>query len=122
MNNRTKKREEKLKKIHTDLEIIRLDQINQNTPYVDMIINATSLGLAKSDEIKINYKNFGKNKLFYDVIYNHSKTNFLLKAEEFGNQVINGKMMFIFQAQAAFKIWHDVTPNIDNASIDFLNL
>ena len=30
-----------------------------------------------NDEIKLNYNNIGKNKLFYDVIYNPKETNFL---------------------------------------------
>ena len=72
-----------------------------------MIINATSLGL-KNEEIKLDYNNIGTNKLFYDVIYNPNKTNFLLKGKQFGNQIENGKMMFIYQAQLAFKIWHNI--------------
>ena len=83
-----------------------------------MIFNATSLGLNKTDEIKLNYVEVGSNKLFYDVIYNPPKTNFLLKAKEFGNQIENGKMMFIYQAQLAFKIWHNVLPVINEKLLD----
>ena len=79
-----------------------------------MIINATSLGLKKEDRIELNFREIGKNKLFYDVIYNPSKTNFLLKGEELGNKIENGKMMFIYQAQMAFKIWHNILPKIHN--------
>ena len=84
----------------------------------DMIINATSLGLKDEDQIKIDYSNIGSNKLFYDVIYNPEKTNFLLKAKQFGNQIENGKMMFIYQAQLAFKIWHNILPKINNKLLD----
>ena len=73
-----------------------------------MIINATSLGLNKGDEIKLDYAGIGPNKLFYDVIYNPKETKFLSKAKQFGNQIENGKMMFIYQAQLAFKIWHNI--------------
>ena len=83
-----------------------------------MIINATSLGLKNDDEIKLNYAGIGKNKLFYDVIYNPKKTNFLLKAKEFGNQIENGKMMFIYQAQLVFKIWHNILPKINDKLLD----
>ena len=61
-----------------------------------------------------------KKKLFYDVIYNPGKTNFLLKGEELGNETTNGKMMFICQAQLAFKIWHNILPKIDNETIKLL--
>ena len=47
-----------------------------------MIINATSLGLKKEDKIKLDFSKVGSGKLFYDVIYKPSKTNFLLKEEE----------------------------------------
>ena len=118
LSNRTKKKAEDLKKIHADLEIV---DWGQNTNF-DMIINATSLGLKNEDQIKLNYNKFGKNKLFYDLIYNPGKTNFLLKGKELGNQIENGKMMFIYQAQLAFKIWHNVLPKIDNETIKLLDL
>ena len=77
-----------------------------------MIINTTSLGLKNTDEIKLNYSDIGSNKLFYDVIYNPKETNFLKKAKLSGNKVENGEMMFIFQAQLSFKIWHNILPKV----------
>ena len=86
-----------------------------------MIINATSLGLNKDDEIKLNYEDIGQNKLFFDVIYNPSQTKFLLNAKKFGNQIENGKMMFIYQAHQSFAIWHKVMPKIDEETIRLLD-
>jgi len=114
LSNRTKEKAEDLKKIFPYLEIINW---GENTDF-DMIINATSLGLKKEDKIDLNFNKIGKNKLFYDVIYNPSKTNFLLKGEELGNQIENGKMMFIYQAQMAFKIWHNILPKIHNKLLE----
>ncbi len=118
LSNRTKEKAENLKKNHTDLEIINWGQ----NPDFDMIINATSLGLKNDDQIELDYNKLGSNKLFYDVVYNPSTTNFLLKGKELGNQIENGKMMFIYQAQLSFKIWHSVVPKIDNKTIKLLNL
>ena len=109
VSNRTKKKAEDLKKIYSNLEIIDWGKIID----FDMIINATSLGLKNTDEIKLNYTKIGSNKLFYDVIYNPEKTNFLKKAELMGNKIENGKMMFIYQAQLAFKIWHNILPKVN---------
>ncbi len=114
LSNRTKEKAENLKKIYKDLEIIDWGK----TPNFNMIINATSLGLKSDDQIKLNYDEIGPNKLFYDVIYNPKKTNFLLKAKQFGNQIENGKMMFIYQAQLAFKIWHNILPKVNNKLLD----
>ena len=114
LSNRTKKKAENIKKIYSNLEIMDWGE----TPDFNMIINATSLGLKNDDEIKLNYDDIGPNKLFYDVIYNPSKTKFLSKAKQFGNQIENGKMMFIYQAQLAFKIWHNLLPKVDDKLLD----
>ena len=109
LSNRTKEKAENLKFFYSDLEIINWGQ----TPAADMVINATSLGLKKTDEIKLNYSEIGSNKLFFDIIYNPSKTKFLEKANLLNNKIENGKMMFIYQAQLAFKIWHNILPKIN---------
>jgi len=114
LSNRTKEKAENLKKIYPDLEIIDWGKI----PDFNMIINATSLGLKNDDEIKLNYADITPNKLFYDVIYNPNKTKFLSRAKQYGNQIENGKMMFIYQAQLAFKIWHNLLPKVDDKLLD----
>ena len=82
-------------------------------PEFDMIINATSVGLNKNDNLEQDFSKIGKNKFFYDVIYNPKETNFLKKGKDLGNKTENGKKMFIFQAAEAFKIWHDIQPKIN---------
>jgi len=117
LSNRTKKKAEQLKKTFPYLEILNWGEM----PEFNMIINATSLGLNKEDEIKLDYNSIGSNKLFYDVIYNPKQTKFLLKAKQFGNQTENGKMMFIYQAHQAFALWHKVMPKIDEETIKLLD-
>ena len=117
LSNRTRKQPEDLKIKYPDLEIVDWGE----SPDFDMIINATSLGLHKDDNINLNYKKIGSNKLFYDVIYNPSKTNFLLTGEQTGNKIENGKMMFVYQAQLAFKIWHNILPKINDYTVNLLN-
>ena len=114
LSNRTKEKAEELKKIYKDLEVINWGQCTD----FDMIINATSLGLKNDDQIELDFSKIKSDKLFYDVIYNPSKTNFLLKGEELGNKIENGKMMFIYQAQLSFKIWHNILPKVDDKLLD----
>ena len=87
LSNRTKVKAENIKKLFPEVEVIDWGKTGE----FNMIINATSLGLKSDDEIKINYNDFGKNKFFYDVIYNPRNTNFLKKAKELGNEIENGK-------------------------------
>ena len=117
LSNRTKKKAEEFKKTFSDLEIVDWGEI----PEFNMIINTTSLGLNNDDEIKLDYENIGSNKFFYDVIYNPRQTKFLTKAKQFGNQIENGKMMFIYQAHQAFTIWHKIMPKIDDKTIQLLD-
>ena len=117
LSNRTIENAQNLKKIMSELEVLNWGEI----PDFDIIINATTLGLKKTDEIKLDYTAIGSNKLFYDVIYNPKLTNFLLNAKESGNQIENGKMMFIYQAHQAFAIWHKILPIINNETIKLLD-
>ena len=82
-------------------------------PAFDMVINATSVGLNKGDNLDLDFSKAGKNKFFYDVIYNPKETNFLKTGNDLGSKTVNGKKMFIFQAAEAFKIWHDIQPEIN---------
>ena len=86
-----------------------------------MIINATSVGLKKDDQINLDLSKVGKDKFFYDVIYNPKETNFLKLGKKMGNEIENGKLMFIYQAFMAFKVWHEVEPEINNEVIKLLD-
>ena len=116
-SNRTKQRAEDLKKNFPNINVV--DWGNQ--PEFDMIINATSLGLNKEDDIGLNFKDMNKKKLFYDVIYNPKETNFLRTGKNLGCKVSNGKMMFIYQALEAFKLWHKIQPEINEDLRNFLD-
>ena len=117
VSNRTKHRAENLKKNFSNINVIDWGDL----PEFDMIINATSLGLSEEDNIGLNFNNINKEKLFYDVIYNPKQTNFLKTGKSLGCQVSNGKMMFIYQAFEAFKLWHKVKPEINEDLKNFLD-
>ncbi len=115
--NRTLRKAEELKILFKNLTIINWGEI----PEFDMIINATSVGLNKDEILDINFSNLKSNKIFYDVIYNPQETNFLKTGKNLGNKIINGKMMFIYQASAAFDLWHNKKPEINDDVINLLD-
>ena len=117
VTNRTKNKAENLKKLFKNISIVNWGVV----PDVDIIINATSLGLNKDDNFDLNFANIGKNKLFYDLIYNPSQTNFLKLGEKLGNKTENGKMMFVYQAQKSFEKWHKVLPEANKEVMDLLD-
>ncbi len=108
--NRTISKSEEISKLFSGIEIIDKENIPNN---IDMLINASSLGINLTDKIDLNYEKIGSNKFYYDVIYNPSETFFLKEAKKFGNKVENGKKMFIYQAHQAFAIWHNIFPKIN---------
>jgi len=116
ISNRTNKKAEDLK--------IQFNKINTvswgEVPNFDMIINATSLGL-NNETIDLNTSNIGEGKFFYDVIYNPNETNFLKLGKKLRNQIENGKLMFIYQAFEAFKLWHGVEPDVNEKILKLLD-
>ncbi len=115
ISNRTKDKAENLKKLFENIKILEWG----NLPSFDVVINATSIGL-KNEEIGLDFPRSSKNKLFYDVVYNPAETNFLKKGKELGGVTENGKLMFVYQALEAFKLWHKIEPRIDNETIRIL--
>ena len=117
VSNRTKEKADNLKNLFQNIEILNWGEI----PNFDMIVNATSVGLKKEDNINLDLSSVGKDKFFYDVIYNPKETNFLKTGKNGGNITLNGKMMFVYQALSAFKIWHGIEPDINEDVIKLLD-
>ena len=116
VSNRTKKKAEDLKLQFHNLDLLDWGDMVD----FDIIINATSLGLNK-ETISLDFSKYGNNKLFYDVIYNPEETNFLKEGKKLGNKTENGKLMFIYQAHEAFKLWHGIEPLINSQTLKILN-
>ena len=117
VSNRTREKVDNLKNLFQNIEILNWGKI----PNFDMIVNATSVGLKKEDNINLDLSSVGKDKFFYDVIYNPKETNFLKTGKNGGNITLNGKMMFVYQALSAFKIWHEIEPDINEDVIKLLD-
>jgi len=117
LSNRTRKKADILKNIFDEVEVFEWGKL----PEFDMIINATSLGLKKNDKFEIDFSKFGEDKFFFDVIYSPFNTEFAEAGNKPGNIFENGLYMFLFQAQKAFSIWHNIEPKIDQGVIRFLN-
>tara|TARA_Y100001958_G_C21180721_1_gene510654 strand:+ start:137 stop:937 length:801 start_codon:yes stop_codon:yes gene_type:complete len=116
VSNRTRQKAEELIKNFNNLKILNWGDMAE----FDIVINATSLGL-NSEFLNLDFSKAGSNKLFYDVIYNPKETNFLKEGKRLGNKIENGKLMFVYQAFEAFKLWHGIEPQIDTAIFKILD-
>ena len=131
ITNRTKKKAEELKKLG-DISIVALQREKETIEVIDwgkkpnvcdIVINTTSVGLTKDENLNLDFEDYKNNKnvLFYDLIYNPTETNFLKDAKLRGNKTMNGKMMFLWQAKIAFHIWTNICPEIDDEVIKLLD-
>ena len=131
LSNRTRSKVEELKKFwdkalgiyQMKKDTIEIIDWEKKSELCDLIINTTSVGLTKDEKLNFDFSDYNnkKNVLFYDLIYNPKETNFLKDARIRGNRTINGKMMFLWQAHLAFKMWTGVSPKIDEEVIKLLD-
>jgi shikimate dehydrogenase len=75
----------------------------------DLIVNATSLGLKKTDAAVVPAtlipRADKKQKLFFDLIYHTPQTAFLKAAKQKGHRALGGLGMLLFQGAEAFQLW-----------------
>ena len=70
---------------------------------VDLIVNATSLGMVGQPSLDIDLKTLNPNALAYDIVYRPLITPFLKQAKDQGCDIITGLGMLIHQAAPAFE-------------------
>ena len=125
LSNRTKDKAIELKNMFKDkfdkIEILNWEEKPKKK--CGIVINTTSMGLAKNDLINIDFNEYENKKsnqeksIFIDLIYSQ-KTNFLKAAEKRGNLAIDGKIMFLGQAKYSFNIWTNILPKIDTNTLE----
>lgn len=82
---------------------------------VDLVLNATSLGLRPEDPLPLDIAWLQKHKpaRVYDMIYRPRETALLQAARKAGSQVANGLGMLLHQGAEALKLWSGITPPVD---------
>ena len=105
--NRTQSRAEKIA-----IEIKKqYPSANVSTAYpsgkIDLVLNATSLGLKPGDGLPLDRKHFSLSQAHavYDMIYRPAETRLLAAAKKAGCKTANGLGMLLYQGAKAFKIW-----------------
>jgi shikimate dehydrogenase len=80
---------------------------------VQILINATSLGLLGYKDLRFNFDIFNKKINVIDIVYNPENTRFLKDAKKYGHRTFTGLDMFVYQAQRAFFIWNKKNPEVN---------
>jgi shikimate 5-dehydrogenase len=74
---------------------------------VDLIVNATPLGMSPSDPSPIPARLLAPHHMVFDCVYGPSKTSLLRAADEAGARRANGLSMLLHQGALSFSIWFD---------------
>ena len=81
---------------------------------MDIIINATTLGLKDGDDFKQDFKGLKNNLVYYDIVYNPEETMMMKKLKKKGIKTFNGFEMFVYQGQKSFSLWNKLNPELDD--------
>jgi shikimate dehydrogenase len=82
---------------------------------VDLLLNATPLGLKSGDPSPLEGTNFQlqQARAVYDMIYRPAETKLLKAAKAAGCKTANGLGMLLYQGAKAFEIWTGQTAPVD---------
>ncbi len=78
---------------------------------LDIIINATPLGLNLNDPVPVDLSMLNRNHSVCDLIY--KETPLLRKASDLGCKTLDGLGMLLWQGIFAFELWTGKTPSVD---------
>lgn len=81
--------------------------------HVDLIVNATPLGLNPSDPAPLSRELLAPHHMIYDTVYIRGRTPLLIAADETGARGVNGLSMLLHQGARSFEIWFGRAAPID---------
>jgi shikimate dehydrogenase len=80
---------------------------------IDLIVNATPLGLNPSDPAPIPARLLAPHHIVFDCVYRATKTTLLRAADEAGARGANGLSMLLHQGALSFSVWFNREAPID---------
>ena len=84
--------------------VLTVDSIGElNIRQKDLLINATPIGLKKTDPSLVKREMLHKNLFVYDLIYNPAQTKLLTLAGQAGAKFTNGLGMLLYQGALSFE-------------------
>ena len=89
---------------------------------MDLVLNATSLGLKPEDPLPCDTRLFGLTRAgaVYDMIYRPAETSLLRAARQAGCRVANGLGMLLHQGARALELWSGQQPPLEAMRVALL--
>jgi shikimate dehydrogenase len=80
---------------------------------IDLIINATSIGMSRTDPEVLPQRLIEPYHLVYDMVYSPARTQLIANAEAQGAKAANGLGMLLWQGALAFEFWFNREAPVD---------
>ncbi len=88
-----------------ELLAIPWEEIPEQLGRIDLIINATPVGMKPTDPSPLPSTHLAAHLLVYDTIYTATRTPLMLAADQAGARSANGLSMLLHQGALSFEIW-----------------
>ncbi len=89
------------------------DALARQMDHVDLIVNATSLGMKPTDAELIPRRLIQPHQMVYDMVYSPPRTRLIADAEDAGARTANGLSMLLWQGALAFEFWFNRRADVD---------
>ncbi|MEI6084170.1 MAG: shikimate dehydrogenase [Verrucomicrobiota bacterium] len=96
---------DEIAKTKTAFQALAMNAIAAALPEVDLLVNATSVGLTAGESLDLPASAFTPALAVYDTIYRPVETPLLRLAADAGAKTSNGLSMLLHQGAKAFEIW-----------------
>lgn len=116
--NRSTKRAEQCAKDLSEggtLKIFSWENVTQATKNVEVLVNATPLGMKGQPVLDIDLSNLSPQTWVTDIVYTPRLTDFLLQAKKKGQPIVDGLGMLLHQARPGFFAWFGVDPKVTDS-------
>lgn len=94
------------------IEAVGIDSLKVLRDRLDILVNATPLGLKETDRLPVDKRLLRKDIFVYDLIYNPSRTKLVSLAGRNGLKYSNGLGMLLFQGALSFELWTNQEPPV----------
>ena len=94
------------------VEVAPWEARNSVIGQASLLVNTTSLGMKDQPSLDIDIKQLADDCAVYDIVYAPHETALLRYAAQRKLPVVYGIGMLLYQAQAAFELWHGIKPEV----------
>lgn len=89
------------------------DEMSRNAREVDLVVNATPLGLGAADVSPIVTPEYLSGRYVFDIVYGAHETALVKQAKAHGARATDGRAMLLHQGALAFAQWFGLEPPLE---------